>query len=49
MDDEARLAAGHALAGPAVIEEPTTTVVVLPAFVFRVDHWKNYILSPRAP
>ncbi len=47
--DGARLAVGHVLEGPAVIEEPTTTVVVPPAFACRVDPWKNYILSRRAP
>ena len=43
-----RLAAGHMLAGPAVIEERTTTVGVPPGFAGRVDPWKNYTLSRRA-
>ena len=45
--DGSRLAAGHELAGPAVIEERTTTVVVPASFTCRVDRWKNYILSRR--
>ncbi len=45
--DGSRLAAGHVLAGPAVIEEPTTTVVVPASFTCRVDRWRNYILSRR--
>ncbi len=47
VDDGARLAADHALAGPAVIEERTTTVVVPAAFTCRVDPWRNYILTLR--
>ena len=45
--DGARLAAGHTLAGPAIIEERTTTVVIPPSFACRVDRWKNYLLSRR--
>ncbi len=45
--DGSLLAAGHTLPGPAVIEERTTTVVIPPSFVCRVDRWKNYILSRR--
>jgi N-methylhydantoinase A len=46
--DGSRLAAGHVLAGPAVIEERTTTVVVPAAFTCRVDRWRNYLLTRRA-
>ncbi len=45
MYDGAWLAAGHVLEELAVIEEPTTTVVVPPGFACRVDLWKNYILT----
>jgi N-methylhydantoinase A len=46
--DGSRLAAGHVLAGPAVIEERTTTVVVPAPFTCRVDPWRNYLLTRRA-
>jgi len=42
-----RLAAGHFLDGPAIIEEKMTTVVVPAAYRCRVDGVKNYILSRR--
>ena len=45
--DGDRLAAGHTLDGPAVIEEKTTTVVVPASFRCRVDTVKNYILTRR--
>ena len=43
--DGAKLCAGHIVAGPAVIEEPTTTVVIPASFVCRVDDFRNYILT----
>ena len=46
--DGSRLAAGHVLAGPAVIEEPTTTVLVPASFTCRGDRWRNYIPTRRA-
>lgn len=46
--DGALLAAGHTLAGPAIIEETTTTVVVPSRYDCRVDDRKNYILTRRA-
>jgi len=45
--DGDRLAAGHRIEGPAVIEEAATTVVVPPNYVCTVDKIKNYILSRR--
>ncbi len=45
--DSSRLAAGHVLAGPALIEE-RTTVVVPASFTCRVDRFRNYILSRRS-
>ena len=35
---------GHALKGPAIIEEQTTTIVIPPGFVAQVDDAHNYIL-----
>lgn len=45
--DGDRLAAGHVLDGPAIIEERTTTVVIPAAYRCRVDGVRNYILSRR--
>ena len=42
----ATLVAGDAIAGPAIIEEPTTTVVVYPQTRARVSPGANYILEP---
>ena len=36
---------GHVLAGPAIVEEPTMTVVVPKGFRCRVDAYKNYVLT----
>jgi len=45
--DGERLAAGHKISGPAVIEERATTVVVPAAFECTVDDVKNYVLTRR--
>ena len=42
-----RLAAGNVVAGPAIIEESTTTVVIPTAFVCTVDAHRNYVLRRR--
>jgi len=41
VDDGSLLAVGHVLAGPAVIEERTTTVVVPASFTCCVDPWRD--------
>jgi N-methylhydantoinase A len=43
--DYRRLAAGHEIAGPAVVEVPTTTVVVPPGVTGRVDHLGNLVMT----
>lgn len=43
--DYRRLRAGHRIAGPAVIEVPTTTVVVPPAMTGVVDHLGNLVID----
>lgn len=43
--DYRRLAAGHEIAGPAVIEVPTTTVVVPPDVLGRVDRLGNLVMT----
>jgi N-methylhydantoinase A len=43
--DGARLAYGHVIEGPALVERVDTTVVVPPAFRLVCDEWGNYQLS----
>jgi len=43
-----KLAFGHIIQGPAVIEEPTTTVVVPPGSKCTVTKWGNYFIETRA-
>jgi N-methylhydantoinase A len=45
--DGASLRAGHRIAGPAVIEEPTTTIVVYPGMTAEVSPSLNYLLTTR--
>ncbi|WP_230492678.1 hydantoinase/oxoprolinase family protein [Martelella alba] len=41
------LAAGHTIPGPAVIEEPTTTLVVYPGMRVTLSGYGNYLLDTR--
>jgi N-methylhydantoinase A len=43
--DYTQLAAGHEITGPAVVEVPTTTVVVPPEVSGRVDHLGNLVMT----
>jgi len=43
--DGDRMLAGHTFAGPAIVEEPTMTVVVPTGFTCTVDRYKNYLLT----
>ena len=43
--DGDRIRAGNVLAGPAIVEESTMTVVVPKGFRCRVDAFKNYVLT----
>ena len=45
--DGDRLAAGHCITGPAIVEEAATTVVIPSMYACTVDKIKNYILSRR--
>ncbi len=45
--DGTKLACGHKIPGPAIIEEPATTVVIPASYDCAVDGVKNYILSRR--
>jgi len=39
------MAPGHAVAGPAIIEEPFTTIVVYPGQRATVDRFGNYVIE----
>lgn len=43
--DGDRIRAGDRFAGPAIVEEPTMTVVVPTGFTCTVDKYKNYVLT----
>ncbi|KPK74329.1 MAG: hypothetical protein AMJ79_14465 [Phycisphaerae bacterium SM23_30] len=43
--DGTRSRAGTCIQGHAIIEEPTTTIVIPPGFVCNIDTYGNYILS----
>ena len=45
--DGMKLACGHRVAGPAIVEEPATTVVIPASYLCAVDSVKNYILNRR--
>ena len=44
--DRRRLAAGHRLDGPAVVEETDSTTLVLPGYTVAVDRYANLLISP---
>ena len=39
--------AGHHIVGPAIVAQPTTTIVVPPDFELGCDKFENYLLYPR--
>ena len=43
--DGSSLGAGARIAGPAIVEEPFTTVVVWPGDIAEVDRWGNYLMK----
>ena len=43
-----KIRAGDKFAGPAIVEEPTMTVVVPAGYVCAVDRYKNYVLTSTA-
>jgi N-methylhydantoinase A len=45
--DRAKLAAGHSLCGPAIVEEIDSTTLVPPDFKAEVDRWGNLLISPQ--
>ncbi len=44
--DGAKLGAGDVIAGPAVIEEETTTVLIEPGWQARLHESASYLLTP---
>jgi len=46
--DGSRLTAGHAILGPAIVEEPFTTIVVYPGQRATVDAFGNYTIVRRS-
>jgi N-methylhydantoinase A len=45
--DGPRVRVGHRIAGPAIIEEPFTTIVLHPKQVATLDRWGNYRITVR--
>jgi N-methylhydantoinase A len=45
--DGLRLHTGHLVAGPAIVAQPTTTIVVPPDFELGCDDFDNYLIYPR--
>ena len=43
--DGAKIAPGHVIAGPAIVEEATTTVVIPPGCEAVVDAFDNYLVG----
>ena len=46
--DGPSMAPGHEVAGPAIIEEPFTTIVVYPGQRATVDRFGNYVIEAGA-
>jgi N-methylhydantoinase A len=45
--DALRLANGNVVSGPAIVDQPTTTIVVPPGFDLVCDHYNNFLMHPR--
>ncbi|NKB36840.1 MAG: hydantoinase/oxoprolinase family protein [Gammaproteobacteria bacterium] len=45
--DGLKLENGNTLAGPAIVVQPTTTIVVPPDFALMCDEFNNYLMYPR--
>lgn len=43
--DGEKLEYGHRVSGPAIIEEPTTTIVIIPGSDLTVTKWGNYFIE----
>lgn len=45
--DGDKIASGHLVSGPAIIEEPDTTIVVYPGQEAMADHYRTYVIEIR--
>ena len=45
--DGNKMGHGHHVSGPAVIEEPTTTILIVPDYQVTCDRYGNYVIYPR--
>ena len=45
--DSSRLGPGILIRGPAIVEEPTTTVVIPKGFDCSLDEYENYVIRRR--
>jgi N-methylhydantoinase A len=43
--DGNKIASGHLVSGPAIIEEPDTTIVVYPGQEAMADHYRTYVIE----
>jgi N-methylhydantoinase A len=43
--DGGKITAGHLVSGPAIIEEPDTTIVVYPGQEAMADHYRTYVIE----
>jgi N-methylhydantoinase A len=43
--DGQKIVAGHLVSGPAIIEEPDTTIVVYPGQEAMADHYRTYVIE----
>ena len=43
--DGTRVQAGNLLSGPAIIEEPGTTIVIYPGQEAVLDHFQTYVIE----
>jgi N-methylhydantoinase A len=46
--DGEKIAPGHLISGPAIIEEPDTTIVVYPGQEAMADHYRTYVIELQA-
>jgi N-methylhydantoinase A len=45
--DGLKLAPGNIVSGPAIVEQPTTTIILTTGFVMSCDHYGTYVLKPK--
>lgn len=45
--DGLKMANGHTVAGPAIVQQPTTTIIIPPDYDLRCDEYNNYLMYPK--